>query len=247
MRIEPAVALAGHIAVPGNKSISHRAVLLGAVAEGETLIRGFGRSEDTESTIAAVRALGVPSTRTTSTRFGSRGRPARPAGGGRADRLRQLGDDAAPTRRPARRPERELRADRRRLAATPSDGPNRRPARRDGRRVQTEDGKPPLRIEGGRPTAISYELPVASAQVKSAILLAGLYAEGRTTVIEPVPTRDHTEIMLAAAGAPIQRRPGGGSGRSRRALDGWTRSRSRATSPPRRRSSSRRRCCRARR
>jgi 3-phosphoshikimate 1-carboxyvinyltransferase len=77
-----------------------------------------------------------------------------------------------------------------------------------GARLESEDGRPPLRIDGGQLQGIGYELPVASAQVKSAVLLAGLYADDRTSVVEPVPTRDHTEIMLAAAGAPIQRRPG---------------------------------------
>ncbi len=77
-----------------------------------------------------------------------------------------------------------------------------------GARVETEDGRPPLRVEGGALRGIRYELPVASAQVKSCLLFAGLYAEGRTTVVEPLPTRDHTEIMLASAGAPVTRRQG---------------------------------------
>jgi 3-phosphoshikimate 1-carboxyvinyltransferase len=209
VKIEPAVALAGHIAVPGNKSISHRAVLLGAVGEGETLIRGFGRSEDTDSTIAAVRALGVTvhdddvdTVRVEGVGLrglreaagpidcGNSGTTLRLLAGllvGQGGSFELTGDDSL-SRRPMDRIADPLAS----MSA----------------RIETTDGKPPLRIEGGRLTAISYELPVASAQVKSAILLAGLYAEGRTTVIEPVPTRDHTEIMLAAAGAPIQRRPG---------------------------------------
>src|SRR5438132_4120450 len=77
-----------------------------------------------------------------------------------------------------------------------------------GGKVETSDGKPPLTVVGNGLKAIRYELPVASAQVKSCILHAGLYAAGRTTGVEPLPTRDHTEIMLAAAGAPISRRPG---------------------------------------
>jgi 3-phosphoshikimate 1-carboxyvinyltransferase len=210
VRIEPAVALVGHIAVPGNKSISHRAVLLGAVGEGETLIRGFGRSQDTESTIAAVRALGVTvheddvdTVRVEGVGLrglreaegpidcGNSGTTLRLLVGllaGQSGRFELTGDDSL-RRRPMDRIAEPLAA--------------------MGAWVQAEAGKPPLKIEGGRLTSISYELPVASAQVKSAILFAGLYAEGRTTVIEPVPTRDHTEIMLAAAGAPIQRRPGG--------------------------------------
>ncbi len=77
-----------------------------------------------------------------------------------------------------------------------------------GASVETDDGKPPLVVEGGELNGIRYELPVASAQVKSCVLLAGLYAQGRTTVVEPVPTRDHTERLLAAAGAPVTKRQG---------------------------------------
>jgi 3-phosphoshikimate 1-carboxyvinyltransferase len=209
MKIEPAVALAGHIAVPGNKSVSHRAVMLGAVGEGETLIRGFGRSGDTESTIAAMRALGVTvhdddvdTVRVEGVGLrglreadgpidcGNSGTTLRLLAGllaGQSGSFELTGDDSL-RRRPMDRIADPLRA--------------------MGAQVETTDAKPPLRIGGGRLAAISYELPVASAQVKSAILFAGLYAEGRTTVIEPIATRDHTEIMLAAAGAPIQRRPG---------------------------------------
>jgi 3-phosphoshikimate 1-carboxyvinyltransferase len=81
------------------------------------------------------------------------------------------------------------------------------PLRRMGARVETTEGRAPLTIEGGALKAIEYQLPVASAQVKSAVLLAGLYADGRTTVLEPQPTRDHTELMLAEAGARVTRRP----------------------------------------
>jgi 3-phosphoshikimate 1-carboxyvinyltransferase len=77
-----------------------------------------------------------------------------------------------------------------------------------GAKVETADGKPPLVVEGGELQGILYELPVASAQVKSCVLHAGLYAQGRTTVVEPVPTRDHTERLRAAAGAPVTKRPG---------------------------------------
>jgi 3-phosphoshikimate 1-carboxyvinyltransferase len=80
------------------------------------------------------------------------------------------------------------------------------PLRRMGARVETSEGRAPLRVEGGALNGIEYELPVASAQVKSCLLLAGLYGDGRTTVIEPLPTRDHTERILAAAGAAVSRR-----------------------------------------
>ena len=85
------------------------------------------------------------------------------------------------------------------------------PLRRMGVSFETQDGLPPLVIEGGPVSAIDYELPVASAQVKSAILLAGLFGDGRTTVVEPRPTRDHTELLLEAAGARVVRRPSSAS------------------------------------
>ena len=209
MKIEPAVALAGHIAVPGNKSISHRAIMLGAVGEGETLIRGFGRSEDTESTIAAVRALGVTVHEDDVDTLRVEGVGLRGLRG--ADGPIDCGNSGTTLRLLAGL----LAGQSGSFELTGDDSLRRRPMDRIadplasmGARVETEEGRPPMRIEGGRLTAIRYELPVASAQVKSAILFAGLYAEGRTTVVEPVPTRDHSEIMLAAAGAPIQRRPG---------------------------------------
>ena len=208
MRIEPAAAIVGHIAVPGDKSISHRAVMIGAVGEGETTIRGFGRSEDTESTMAAVRALGVMVEEEDVDTIhvqgvglrglrqpegvidcGNSGTSLRLLAGllaGQAGRFELSGDDSL-RGRPVDR------------IATP--------LAEMGARVETANGKPPLVVEGGSLKAIRYELPVASAQVKSCILHAGLYAEGRTTIVEPLPTRDHTELMLEAAGAPVTRRP----------------------------------------
>jgi 3-phosphoshikimate 1-carboxyvinyltransferase len=208
MRIEPAASILGHLAVPGDKSISHRAVLLGAIADGETRIAGFGRSADTEATIAAVRALGVrvyeADTETLSV-FGVGLRGLKPPGrpidcanagtlmrllpgilAGQAGRFTVTGDESLSSRPMERVAE---------------------PLRRMGVAIETTDGHAPLTIEGGDVQPISYELPVASAQVKSAVLLAGLYArEGETTVIEPLPTRDHTETMVEAAGARIRRR-----------------------------------------
>src|SRR5689334_5638739 len=206
MRIEPAVSLRGHIAVPGDKSISHRAVLLGAIGDGETHVRGFGRSADTESSIEAVRALGVTvhdddvdvlriegaglrGLREPEGPIdcGNSGTTIRLLAGilaGQEGRFELTGDDSL-RRRPMER-----------IAE---------PLRQMGTRVETVDGMPPLTIEGGEPKGIRYELPVASAQVKSCVLLAGLYAAGRTTVVEPLPTRDHTELMLQAAGVSVRR------------------------------------------
>jgi 3-phosphoshikimate 1-carboxyvinyltransferase len=209
VKVEPARALVGHIAVPGDKSISHRAALLGAICEDETTISGFGRSADTESTLAAVRALGaeVAEDEVDVVRVEGRGlrglaSPEGPIDCGNAGTLLRLlpgilvGQDG-------------------RFELTGDDSLRARPVDRVveplaqmGAAVETADGLPPLVVKGGRPLrGIRYELPVASAQVKSCVLLAGLYASGQTTVVEPVPTRDHTEILLAAAGARLRRRP----------------------------------------
>jgi 3-phosphoshikimate 1-carboxyvinyltransferase len=206
MRVEPAASLDGHFAVPGDKSISHRALLLGAISDGETVVRGWGRSADTESTLAAVRALGVQvdedaddelrvhgvglrGLRTAEIDCGNAGTLARLIVGLLAfqDGTFTLTGDASLSSRPMER-----------IAE---------PLRLMGARIETTDGRLPLTVTGAPLTAIDFELPVASAQVKSAVLLAGLGATGRTTVIEPAPTRDHTELMLAAAGASVVRRP----------------------------------------
>ena len=209
MKVEPAGALLGHIAVPGDKSISHRAVLIGALCEGETRVHGFGRSADTDSTIAAVRSLGVDVEEDAEDELvvhgvGLRGleAPAAPIDCGNAGTLMRLlagmlagqkgrfeltGDDS--------------------LRARPMDRVA-EPLARMGARITTANGLPPLVVEGSDALkAIDYALPMASAQVKSAVLLAGLNASGKTTVAEPAPTRDHTELMLQAAGARVRQRP----------------------------------------
>ncbi|MGI8479238.1 MAG: 3-phosphoshikimate 1-carboxyvinyltransferase [Gaiellaceae bacterium] len=208
MRVEPVPALVGHVAVPGDKSISHRAVLVGSICEGETRIEGFGRSRDTEATVTAVRGLGVRVDEhdvdtLTVHGVGLRGlvepREALDCGNagtlmrllaglvaGQDGRFELVGDESLSSRPMERVAE---------------------PLRRMGARVETVDGHAPLVVRGGPLQAISYELPVPSAQVKSAVLLAGLFAEGETTVVEPLPTRDHTERLLERAGAPVRRRP----------------------------------------
>jgi len=212
MKVEPAGALVGHIAVPGDKSISHRAVLIGALCDGNTTVRGFGRAADTESTIAAVRQLGVQvdepaidelvvhgvgvrgltsvGGQTPAVDCGNAGTLMRLLAGilaGQQGRFELTGDDSLRSRPMDRIAE---------------------PLQRMGAGVSTIDGHAPLVIEGTDALkGIDYALPVASAQVKSAVLLAGLNADGATTVVEPAPTRDHTELMLAAAGASVRRRP----------------------------------------
>jgi 3-phosphoshikimate 1-carboxyvinyltransferase len=207
VKIKPAVQLVGHLAVPGDKSISHRSVLLGALGEGETHVRGFGRSGDTQSTIDAVRTLGAEVEDVAEDQLivhgvGLRGLHAGTIDCGNAGTLMRLvmgvlagqngrfeltGDESLSTR-PMER-----------IAV---------PLRQMGASIETTDGHAPVIIDGSDALhGIGYELPVASAQVKSAVLLAGLNAEGPTTVVEPVLTRDHTELMLESAGVRVKRRP----------------------------------------
>ena len=202
MRIDPAVAVVGHVAVPGDKSISHRAVLIGAVSEGDTHVRGFLRAGDTQASVDAVRAMGVEVEDVADDELVVHGGELHGAAAdcanagtlmrlltglvaGREGRFELTGDESLSSRPMERVAE---------------------PLRGMGARIETTDGHAPLTIDGAQLRAIDYELPVASAQVKSAVLLAGLTAEGETTVVEPAPTRDHTELMLEAAGAKVRRR-----------------------------------------
>jgi 3-phosphoshikimate 1-carboxyvinyltransferase len=206
VRLEPAVQLQGHVAVPGDKSISHRAVLLGAIGDGETRVTGFGRSGDTEATIAAMRALGAGVDDVSVDELVVGGVGLRGLAGGTVDcanagtLMRLLagvaaGQDGTTTvltgdESLSLRPMERIAAPLRQLGAT----------------VETTDGHAPVTVVGTRSlTGTTYELPVASAQVKSAVLLVGLYAAGQTTVVEPTPTRDHTELMLESAGIPVRR------------------------------------------
>jgi 3-phosphoshikimate 1-carboxyvinyltransferase len=225
-RFEPSGPLRGSLRPPADKSISHRAALIAAMGEGGTTIAGYLDAADTRSTLNAVKALGaeVGSAVSTATRsvggdpasaetaagswpaLSVRGvglRGARPAAidvGNAGTLLRLLpgwlagqrtgewtldGDDSI-RRRPVDRIVEPLRL-------------------MGGSLSCREDRLPPLSVEAAPLHGISYELPVASAQVKSCLLFAGLLADGETRVIEPLPTRDHSERMLAAAGADIGR------------------------------------------
>jgi 3-phosphoshikimate 1-carboxyvinyltransferase len=209
LRIEPVPALVGHIAVPGDKSISHRAVLIGAICEGETRISGFGRSADTEATIATVRALGVvvdeddvDALRVHGVGLGGFHAPGAPIDCGNSGTLMRLLVGVLAGQEGRRF---ELVGD-----ASLSKRPMERvaePLRRMGATVETSEGHAPLVVAGAQLEAIDYEPPVASAQVKSAVLLAGVQATGSTTVVEPIATRDHTERLLEQAGAHVTRRP----------------------------------------
>jgi 3-phosphoshikimate 1-carboxyvinyltransferase len=206
VRIEPAAAVVGHVAVPGDKSISHRAVLLGALGEGETRVRGFGRSGDTQATVDAMRSLGVEVEDVADDELVVHGVGLRGLRSGSADcansgtLMRLLAGIAA-----GQTGETTLAGDES-LSARPMERVA-EPLRRMGAEVETTDGRAPLVVRGSAALrGIEFEPEVASAQVKSAILLAGLNADGPTTVLERVPTRDHTELMLAAAGARVRRR-----------------------------------------
>lgn len=207
VRFEPSLGLHGQLRAPADKSISHRAALLGAMASEPTRIENYLHAADTDSTLAAVQALGalVDERDGVITVRGTGLREARDPGGpidvGNAGTLLRLlpgwlaaqegraftldGDESI-RRRPVDR-----------IAE---------PLRLMGARVQArEDRLPPFTIHGERLRSISYELPVASAQIKSCVLLAALAADGATTVGEPARSRDHTERMLLRAGVNIHR------------------------------------------
>ena len=203
-------ALHGKVRVPGDKSVSHRSLMLAALAEGRSHVRGFLEGEDTRATAAVLAQLGVRietpadgervihgvglhGLQGTSAALdcGNAGTGMRLLAGllaGQAFDSTLVGDESL-SKRPMRRVTDPLAS--------------------MGARIDTQDGLPPLKIHGGKALqGIEYTLPVASAQVKSALLLAGLYAKGETEVIEPHPTRDYTERMLAAFGWPIDFAPG---------------------------------------
>lgn len=198
--------LSGRITVPGDKSMSHRALMLGAVAIGETTITGLLEAEDVINTARAMTALGAEAARGTDGTWRVQGvgvgglrSPGAPLDFGNSGTGVRLAmglmattpltavctGDASLSRRPMGR------------VITPLG--------KFGARFEaSEGGRLPLTLHGAKhPVPVTYTLPVASAQVKSAVLLAGLNTPGRTTVIEPTPTRDHTERMLAGFGARI--------------------------------------------
>jgi len=205
-KIEPAKSLTGTVQFPGDKSISHRYAMLGAIAEGPSEIHFFSTSADCQSTLSCLKQLGVKIERkdnvVTIAGAGLGGlRPAREPldAGNSGSTMRMLAGilagqpfrsvmvgDASLSRRPMKRVAEPLSL--------------------MGARIKSQQGGlPPLEIEGGGLQPIRYEMPVASAQVKSAVLLAGLFAEGETEVIEKVRTRDHTEIALEQMGADVGR------------------------------------------
>ena len=209
VRFDPAERLHGELRPPADKSISHRAAILGAMAGAPVRVHNYLDAADTTSTLDAVRTLGARVEHGPGpgdfTIHGPGPRGARAPDGpidvGNAGTLMRLlpgwlaaqegrsfvldGDDSI-RRRPVDR-----------IA---------RPLGRMGATIDARDGRlPPFTVTGARLRAIEYELPVASAQIKSAVALAALAADGATTIVEPAPSRDHTERMLAAAGVPVRR------------------------------------------
>jgi 3-phosphoshikimate 1-carboxyvinyltransferase len=201
----PGRQVSGTIKVPGDKSISHRALMLGALAEGRTTIYGFLPGEDCLATLSALRALGARIDAEDLAEItieggglhgltqadgpldmGNSGTGLRLMAGVLAGQsfVSELTGDESLRKRPMER-----------IAA---------PLRSMGADVTTADGKPPVRLSGGNLRPLNYRSPVASAQVKSAVLLAGLYADGITRVDEPAVTRDHTERMLQTFGVDVR-------------------------------------------
>jgi 3-phosphoshikimate 1-carboxyvinyltransferase len=205
--VRPGGKLAGRIRVPGDKSISHRSVMLGSLAEGTTRVTGLLEGEDVLSTLKAFRAMGVSAIGPVSGNLvihgvglhglkaprqaldmGNSGTAMRLMAGilaGQSFDSELIGDESLGKRPMARVAE---------------------PLRLMGASIATsEGGRPPLRIMGGQKLhGIDYHMPVVSAQVKSCVLLAGLFANGETAVTEPAPTRDHTERMLRGFGYAVQ-------------------------------------------
>ncbi|PKH70808.1 3-phosphoshikimate 1-carboxyvinyltransferase [Stenotrophomonas sp. Betaine-02u-21] len=203
--------LQGSLVIPGDKSVSHRAVMFAALADGTSTIDGFLEGEDTRATARIFSQMGArmetpsPSRRVVhgvgidglqapqgELDCGNAGTGMRLIAGvlaGQAFDSVLIGDESL-----SRRPMRRVTG----------------PLAQMGARIDTQaDGTPPLHVHGGQPLkGIAFASPVASAQVKSAVLLAGLYADGETSVVEPHPTRDYTERMLAAFGVEIEYSPG---------------------------------------
>ncbi|WP_017939353.1 bifunctional prephenate dehydrogenase/3-phosphoshikimate 1-carboxyvinyltransferase [Zestomonas thermotolerans] len=202
----PGGSLSGRIRVPGDKSISHRSIMLGSLAEGTTQVEGFLEGEDALATLQAFRDMGVVIEgphhgKVTIHGVGLHGLKPPPGplylgNSGTSMRLLSgllaaqpfdtvLTGDASLSKRPMSRVAKPLRE----MGAVIETGP---------------EGRPPLTIRGGQKlTGMHYDMPMASAQVKSCLLLAGLYAAGETSVTEPAPTRDHTERMLRGFGYPV--------------------------------------------
>ncbi|MEK6301155.1 MAG: 3-phosphoshikimate 1-carboxyvinyltransferase [Acidobacteriota bacterium] len=209
MRIKGPSHLNGELSVPGDKSISHRVALVAAIADGASRIGGFSSSADCQTTLECIERLGIKLERSPEALivhgkglfgFQPAKRPVLLQAGNSGSTIRMLSGLLA-----GQRFESEIDGDkslRRRPMTRIID-----PLTWMGARVQATNGNPPLRILGQRLRGITYRSPVASAQVKSCVLLAGLLAEGITTLTEPALSRNHTELMLKEFGARIETKP----------------------------------------
>lgn len=203
----PANALQGDITVPGDKSISHRSIILGAIAKGTTTISGFLEGEDCLATLKAFKAMGVAIEGPVAERVVIHG--VGKYGLKKPQKIINCGNSGTSMRLlagllAAQAFDSELDGDES-LRKRPMERVS-RPLMQMGAEIVTTDGRPPMHIRGGHTLhGIRYEMPEASAQVKSCLLLAGLYAQGETRIIEPGLTRDHTERMLTTFSYPIQK------------------------------------------
>ena len=193
------------VSVPGDKSISHRALMLGAIADGPTRVIGFLAGEDCLSTLTAMRALGISIRQPGPTELSVDGVGRDGLCPPSADL--DLGNSGTAMRLMAGllsgQPFDSVLTGDNSLNSRPM-GRIIKPLSQMGAEIDSEDGRPPLRIKGNRSLrSIEYVMPIASAQVKSAVLLAGLYAGGTTAVVEPATTRDHTERMLGSMGVEV--------------------------------------------
>jgi 3-phosphoshikimate 1-carboxyvinyltransferase len=209
--VRPARNVRGSVQLPGDKSISHRYAMLAGIAEGPSRLENYSTGADCASTLACMRALGVQWQRKDGPgnvievegRGLSLSAPSSPLDcGNSGSTMRMLSGIAAGQPFPS-----EMIGD---------ESLSRRPMERVikplsamGAHIDSQQGKPPLRIRGGSLKSIDYRMPVASAQVKSCVLFAGLYAEGETRVDEPLRTRDHTEVALRAFGVGLDRKRAG--------------------------------------
>ena len=203
--VHPVDSISGSVSVPGDKSIGHRIAMLAGIAKGTSVVRNFPQSGDCLSTLRAMEALGARTFASETGELniqGTGGNLMEPAGqlnvGNSGTSMRLLSGIIAGQPMTV-----ELTGDES-LCSRPM-GRIKDPLEKMGASLELtgEKGTPPVKIKGGKLKAISYTLPIASAQVKSCILLAGLFAEGTTTVVEPVPTRDHTERLLRELGIPV--------------------------------------------
>lgn len=204
--VQPGGKLTGELRVPGDKSISHRSIMLGAIAEGVTQVTGFLEGEDALATLTAFREMGVKiegpeAGRVTIHGVGMNGLTL-------PENALDLGNSGTSIRLlsgllAGQNFNTVLKGDSS-LAKRPM-GRVIDPLAKMGAVIGSHEGKVPLHVQGGNTLyAIAYELPMASAQVKSCLLLAGMYAKGKTIIVEPAPTRDHSERMLAGMSYPVE-------------------------------------------